>query len=218
MVAPGQDLGRGCSDLPRQHRDVRRRALRAHPGHLPASGRPIARPASSSHSPHPRPACARARADRSSARISLGRSRMRRRRSRGFGKPAISLTGEITAVSFIRESGRPPEPGRSSGRPLPSDPRWPMQRTEACRKRVLAGQNPKRDRDLPAPAHTQLRAQCVRMRLRRAGRDAEPLSDLVVRASRRDQRDYFGCLGVRPVPLGNVIVIMASEASLPRPR
>ena len=41
MVAPGQDLGRGRRDLPRQHRDICRRALRAHPGHLPRLGGPL---------------------------------------------------------------------------------------------------------------------------------------------------------------------------------
>ena len=136
--------------------------------------------------------------DRSSALINLGRSRMRRRRSRGFGKPAMSLTGENTVVLSIGVSGRPPEPGRSSGRPLPSDPRWPMQRTEACRKRILARQNPERDRDLPTPAHTQLRAQRVRMRLRRAGRDAERSDDDIPRPLEMDDlapKRQFGSFG-----------------------
>ena len=152
---------------------------------------------------------------RSSARINLGRSRMRRRRSRGLGKPAMSLTDEITAGSFIREKRAPAGAGEKQRAPGAVRPPVADGAHRGFRKRVLACQDPERDRDLSAPAHTQLRAQRVRMRLRGAGRDAEPLTDLVVRAPAAISATTSRCLGVRPVPLWNVIVIMASEASAP---
>ena len=141
--------------------------------------------------PAPRHEHPHARLERSSARISLGRSRMRRRRSGGFGRSAISLTGEATAGRHHRKVGARGGPGTQPRAPCRQTPGRRCSSAEACRERVFPREHPERDRDLPAPAHAELRAQRVRMRLRRTRRDAEPLSDLVVRAPCRDQRDDF---------------------------
>lgn len=58
-----------------------------------------------------------------------------------------------------------------------------------CGQRILSGQKAERDRDLASAPYTELLPQHVAVRLGRSGGDSESRSDLVVRASRRDQRD-----------------------------
>ena len=79
--------------------------------------------------------------------------------------------------------------GEQAAGALPSGPRPPMKHAEACGERILPREHPEGDGNLSAAADTQLRAQRVRMRLRSPGRDAQPFSDLVVRAPCRDQRN-----------------------------
>lgn len=55
------------------------------------------------------------------------------------------------------------------------------------RERVLASQRAVGMRDLPSPRHAELLTKNVAVRLRRSWRDAEPLSNLLVRATGRDQ-------------------------------
>ena len=55
-------------------------------------------------------------------------------------------------------------------------------------------------RDLPPPRHPELLAKDIAMRLRSSRRDAEPLSDLFVRAAQRDQLDHLALpLGQRDI-------------------
>ena len=68
-------------------------------------------------------------------------------------------------------------------------PHAPESLRKLTREGVLAGERLERGRNLPPPRHAELLAQHIAMRLRRSGRDAETLSDLVVRASARDQHN-----------------------------
>jgi hypothetical protein len=61
--------------------------------------------------------------------------------------------------------------------------------SEASRKRVFARQEAVRDGDLPSPRHPQFLPQHVAVSLRRPCRDAETLSDFLVRAAGRNQLD-----------------------------
>lgn len=61
--------------------------------------------------------------------------------------------------------------------------------SEASRKRVFACQEAVRDGDLPSARHPQFLPQHVTVSLRRACRDAETLSDFLVRAAGRNQLD-----------------------------
>src|SRR5579884_2534307 len=82
--------------------------------------------------------------------------------------------------------------GRARGRARarsPSAPGAGKGRRKLTREGVLAGERLERGRNLPPPRHAELLAQHVAMRLRCPGRDAETLSDLVVRAPARDQRN-----------------------------
>ena len=70
---------------------------------------------------------------------------------------------------------------------VPSVPGVGVGRSEALQKRVLAGQKPIGDRNLPPARDAELLAKDVTVRLRRSRRDAQPLADLVVREARGDQ-------------------------------
>jgi hypothetical protein len=70
----------------------------------------------------------------------------------------MSLTGEATAGRFIEIEGARRERGIAIAGALSSDPRSPIQHAEACGEWVFAREYPERDRNLAAPAHTQLRA------------------------------------------------------------
>src|SRR5262245_17756786 len=63
--------------------------------------------------------------------------------------------------------------------------------SEAFWEGVLSGQRSVRARDLPAAGAAELLAEHVRMSLRRPRRDAEPASDLLVRAPIGDQLDHL---------------------------
>src|SRR6201987_6441248 len=85
-------------------------------------------------------------------------------------------------------SGGPRHRG-GPGRGSPSAPDAGKGRRKLTREGVLSGERLECGRDLPPPRHAELLAQHVAMRLGRPGRDAEPLSDLLVRAPARDQRN-----------------------------
>jgi hypothetical protein len=89
------------------------------------------------------------------------------------------------ALGVGPERGSPSAPGAGKGR-----------RKLTC-EGVLAGERLERGRDLPPPRHAELLAQHVAMRLGRPGRNAETLSDLVVRAPARDQHNDLGWRSVR---------------------
>src|SRR5262252_7642903 len=82
-----------------------------------------------------------------------------------------------------------PALGVGPERGLPSAPGAGKSRCKLTREGVLAGERLERGRNLPPPRHAELLAQHVAMRLSRSGRDAETLSDLVVRAPARDQHN-----------------------------
>ncbi len=71
---------------------------------------------------------------------------------------------------------------------VPSVPRFGQSRAEASVERVISRQQPVGRRDLPTPRDAELLAEHVCVCLRRSGRDAEAVTDLLVRASRGDQR------------------------------
>src|SRR5207302_4620910 len=81
------------------------------------------------------------------------------------------------ALGVGPERGSPSAPGAGKGR------------RKLTGKGVFAGERLERGRDLPPPRHAELLAQHVAMCLRRSGRDAETLSDLVIRAPARDQHN-----------------------------
>jgi hypothetical protein len=72
-----------------------------------------------------------------------------------------------------------------------SVPRIGRSRAEASIERVVTREQPVGRRDLATPRDTELLAEDICVRLRRPRRDAEAVTDLLVRATRRDQRDYF---------------------------
>src|SRR5262245_16218140 len=82
-----------------------------------------------------------------------------------------------------------PAPGVGPERGLPSAPGAGKSRCKLTREGVLTGERLERGRDLPPPRHAELLAQHIAVRLGCSGRDAETLSDLVVRAPSRDQRN-----------------------------
>jgi len=74
---------------------------------------------------------------------------------------------------------------------MPSVPRIGRSRAEALVERVISRDQPIGGRDLSTPRNAELLAQDIRVRLRSTWRDAEAVTDLLVGASRRDQRDDF---------------------------
>src|SRR5215471_11215569 len=110
---------------------------------------------------------------------------------------AIPLPGEardrrtllLTQSLVATAASGGPAPGVGPERGLPSAPGAGQGRCELTREGVLSGERFERGRDLPPPRHAELLAKHVAVRLRRSGRDAETLSDLVVRAPARDQHN-----------------------------
>src|SRR5205823_13546273 len=102
----------------------------------------------------------------------------------GIAGPYSSIEALVTAAA----SGGPAL-GVGPERGLPSAPGAGNGRRKLTGEGVLSGERLERGRDLPPPRHAELLAQHVAMRLRCPGRDAETLSDLVVRAPARDQRN-----------------------------
>ena len=64
-------------------------------------------------------------------------------------------------------------------------------RRKLTSKGVFTCERPEGGWDLPPPRHPELLAKDIAMRLRRPRGDAEPLSDLFVRAAQRDQLDHL---------------------------
>src|SRR5205823_5183697 len=95
----------------------------------------------------------------------------------------LSQSLVTTAVSGGPALGVGPERGS------PSAPGAGQSRRKLACEGVLAGERLERGRDLPPPRHAELLAKDVAVRLRRSRRDAETLSDLVVRAPARDQHN-----------------------------
>jgi hypothetical protein len=89
-------------------------------------------------------------------------------------------------------------PAAKAAGTVPSVPRIGQSRAEASVERVVSREQPIGRRDLATPRDTELLAKDICMRLRRTRRDAEAVTDLLVRASRRDQRDDLA-LAVRDV-------------------
>jgi hypothetical protein len=117
----------------------------------------------------------------------------------GFACPAsVIASGDCLPrrqVSANSDDFRPsdkdkphPQPRTATGA-VPSVPRFRSYRSEALRERVVARQFSVRERDLPPSRDTELLPQDIAMRFRRPWRDAEPLSNLFVGATCRDQLD-----------------------------
>lgn len=80
-------------------------------------------------------------------------------------------------------------PAAQAAGTVPSVPRIGRNRAEASVERVISREQPVGGRDLPTPRDTELLAEDICVCLRRTWRDAEAVTDLLVGASRRDQRD-----------------------------
>jgi hypothetical protein len=73
-------------------------------------------------------------------------------------------------------------------------------------ERVVAGQASIRDWKLPATTHAELLTKYIAMRLHRSGGDAEPLSDLVIRATGGDEDDHLALpVSDRRTPLSRCV-------------
>ena len=117
----------------------------------------------------------------------------------GFACPASMIASRTDSprrqVSARSDDFRPSDRDKPHPRPrtatgaVPSVPASGTPGSEALRERVVAGQFSVRARDLSAPRHAELLPQDIAMRLRRPWRDAEPLSNLLVGATGRDQLD-----------------------------
>src|SRR5581483_4302916 len=99
------------------------------------------------------------------------------------GEPTLPRAKRKGAVASAAEGGKPRTPAS------PSAPVVGSRRLQPARQRILARQQPERDRDLSPPRYTELLPQHVTVRLRRPGGDAEHDTDLVVRQTLRDQLD-----------------------------
>ena len=104
-----------------------------------------------------------------------------------FRDVTLSAVNATPLAKNFKGAGASAAEGYAADAASPSAPVVGSRRLQAMRQRVFTRQQPESDRDLPPPWYAQLLPEDVAVCFRRAGRDAELETHLVVRQTLGDQ-------------------------------